>query len=871
MMRMKRKNTMTGRKIQNSEVRIKKSYHGARGTSSSVYSLVSKILNTLKSEVRTVMGGFLKRRNHSINKNPQPATGNPQLETRNSQSFQFRGLALIAVLVIAVSLCFVFPGTASADTAGPNSGSSAVNEAPLTLYKWLNPANVFTSDNANAAAYSIPNLKVTNNLFITGFGFAIPGGSTIDGIEVAIERREGGRSSVVVIRDNLVTMIKGGVITGDNKASGADWPGTDQTATYGSNTDLWGEVWTPGDINAGDFGVAISAKGISSLGFGNEHAFIDHITITVFYSLAGGCTTNSPLVEILDAPQTITADNGSVNYNVRITNLDVGGACTNPLAITLATGDSNGNFTSSIPTPVNLAPGTNTTVTLTVNEVSATSGETTTTTVTASAAGHPNGTDNVLTTFTLAPTCTVNIPTLQVTPASQAVVAGSTVDYTVTVTNNDTAACAAATFTINVVSDSNNTDFNTPSTVNPVSIFLNPGQSDISILKVSADVSAPVAAMNDTEVGITAAGHVSPPNVTVTTKVGNPLIHNSANTGSGYWGGDWGVSDTSKYGKFVCGTCHMPRATNIKNIKGLVLAPNSPTDDFPGSTVIFQSTSSPDGFGDDEGGHTTSTKICEVCHSQTAHHRYDTTGQTDGLIHNNRADCMACHPHNQGFKPAGDCDFCHGFPPVEDVPNSSSSDGKSGLVDNPAATGSVTAGAHDRHVNDIGLGCETCHTDGMPATPINDFNIQIGFDIFGIPGGDYDGRALPLPNGYTYAAGNPQTNITNTGTMSCAGIYCHGATLDPDGGTDITPEWGDPLTGQCGTCHGATAANPPVRGSHMKHTELFTGTGHEYECSLCHIDPTVDNALHVNNKVRMFTVTVMSRHLLPVVPSHTLR
>ena len=72
------------------------------------------------------------------------------------------------------------------------------------------------------------------------------------------------------------------------------------------------------------------------------------------------------------------------------------------------------------------------------------------------------------------------------------------------------------------------------------------------------------------------------------------------------------------------------------------------TGSFPGSTVSF--TTAVDGssdFGNDTGGHTTSTKVCEVCHSKTNYHRYDTTGQTDGLDHYNQADCTKCHEHKQ--------------------------------------------------------------------------------------------------------------------------------------------------------------------------------------------------------------------------------
>jgi predicted CxxxxCH...CXXCH cytochrome family protein len=136
----------------------------------------------------------------------------------------------------------------------------------------------------------------------------------------------------------------------------------------------------------------------------------------------------------------------------------------------------------------------------------------------------------------------------------------------------------------------------------------------------------------------------------------------------------------------------------------------------------------------------------------------------------------------------------------------------------------------------------------MPETAIYDKNIQIGFNVFNAYlGGTYDGRILPLVNGYGYEAGNPQTTITNAGLMECSGIYCHGATMDPNGGTDITPVWDDPTTAQCGTCHGATASAFPTRGGHMKHAREFL-EGYNYACDFCHADPATDDSLHVNNR-----------------------
>jgi hypothetical protein len=120
----------------------------------------------------------------------------------------------------------------------------------------------------------------------------------------------------------------------------------------------------------------------------------------------------------------------------------------------------------------------------------------------------------------------------------------------------------------------------------------------------------------------------------------------------------WGISG-GQYGEFTCGTCHTPRAINIKGVTSSVLAPSG---SFPGSTVIFQNTTTLGGFGDDTTTHTSSNKICEVCHTLTSYHKYN---QSAVALHESSVgiyDCTECHPHNKGFKPIGGCSICHSLP-----------------------------------------------------------------------------------------------------------------------------------------------------------------------------------------------------------------
>src|SRR3989338_2813216 len=141
--------------------------------------------------------------------------------------------------------------------------------------------------------------------------------------------------------------------------------------------------------------------------------------------------------------------------------------------------------------------------------------------------------------------------------------------------------------------------------------------------------------------------------------------------------GDGNLLRRTNQGDDTCGgptnACHnlqVHNATNIYLIREKIKFPDGST--MPSllteSTVDFRyksgtAGSAPYVMGDDSDNHTTSTRPCEVCHSLTKHHRYNTSAQTDGKSHNNAIDCNNCHYHEQGFKKLGEggaeCGTCH--------------------------------------------------------------------------------------------------------------------------------------------------------------------------------------------------------------------
>src|SRR5205085_9720268 len=77
--------------------------------------------------------------------------------------------------------------------------------------------------------------------------------------------------------DQYVMLVKGGAVGGnDQAATNTAWSSTDGYTSYGSSTDKWGQTWTVSDINAANFGAAISVL------VQNGTARVDHTRLTVW-------------------------------------------------------------------------------------------------------------------------------------------------------------------------------------------------------------------------------------------------------------------------------------------------------------------------------------------------------------------------------------------------------------------------------------------------------------------------------------------------------------------------------------------------------------------------------------------------------------
>src|SRR3990167_10146506 len=129
----------------------------------------------------------------------------------------------LAVILLLLWLWYFWPS--NEESFGSDSGAlfpdSGVDDATVGTVAWTNPDRVVANDDSSAVASLTGSVgEDSHYINITDFDFAIPAGATINGIEVNAGILDG---IAGIADDNSVKIVKGGTITGDEKASGTDY------------------------------------------------------------------------------------------------------------------------------------------------------------------------------------------------------------------------------------------------------------------------------------------------------------------------------------------------------------------------------------------------------------------------------------------------------------------------------------------------------------------------------------------------------------------------------------------------------------------------------------------------------------------------
>ncbi len=357
----------------------------------------------------------------------------------------------------------------------------------------------------------------------------------------------------------------------------------------------------------------------------------------------------------------------------------------------------------------------------------------------------------------------------------------------------------------------------------------------------------------------------------------------------------------TKYGAWDldCVTCHNPHLQEQDRaygtsygqyIKEYICFDNPVTALNIEEIIEFTAASGAGSFAD---GPPINENICNMCHTQTNHHRRDDAPPAPGgQDHNNGQECTTCHPHNDGFAPTGgepaaphdtgrfltECELCHVTP----------TDFSTIIPDSKCEQCHTPAGIEKSnfplapdvltHADINGSGkyvytnaCVDCHNPMFdqpnlalirPVIQKSVMGGNIVFTSFSGPNSFADGAPYPdnICNTCHSLTNHHQADgiieLPNTGTQDhnnnadCRGCHPHTDGFLPTGGEPAPPHDSQPFIDNCDYCHvTASDFSTPVPNSKCEqcHTpsgilkggfpaapDVFTHQGRE--CVECH-DP----------------------------------
>ena len=199
-------------------------------------------------------------------------------------------LCLLFLILFVSAPCASLLAQAAVTGYLTTTAESISNRSSSSGESWNNPGNAAT-DNNSYATFSNPALliggtqRTTNYLELKNFGFAIPLGQEITGVEVEVRRFSSDNSGTNWTRDHEIKLVKDGLVVGENRGrTTANWPIAETPSVYGSGIDLWGTTLTRDEVNSSDFGVAIAIQSrAAGILLPTVISYIDQVRIRVHY------------------------------------------------------------------------------------------------------------------------------------------------------------------------------------------------------------------------------------------------------------------------------------------------------------------------------------------------------------------------------------------------------------------------------------------------------------------------------------------------------------------------------------------------------------------------------------------------------------
>lgn len=157
----------------------------------------------------------------------------------------------------------------------------AANNTAIGTINWTSLLNAQGPPTANVAATSGPAPSyISRYIYLSGYGFSLASGVTINGVTVSVSKI---RPATATVQDASVRLFLAGSAAGSDKATGTAWPTALTVVTVGGPADLWGISLTTSDVNASSFGVGI-ASSVAAVSPPRGSA-LNGIKITIDYTL----------------------------------------------------------------------------------------------------------------------------------------------------------------------------------------------------------------------------------------------------------------------------------------------------------------------------------------------------------------------------------------------------------------------------------------------------------------------------------------------------------------------------------------------------------------------------------------------------------
>ena len=157
--------------------------------------------------------------------------------------------------------------------------------APYSSPAWQNPAGALT-DGGDPAKVPVFDSEVTTNLLVlTNTVDKVPSGASVDGYELHFKVQTDPTQGFLSQGNfSVAQLFRNGSLAGDNRVPAENYnviAGPATVFTFGGATEKFGTSFSAGDVNAGDFGIAVSLNGGDASSVGVQ---VHDAEITIHYT-----------------------------------------------------------------------------------------------------------------------------------------------------------------------------------------------------------------------------------------------------------------------------------------------------------------------------------------------------------------------------------------------------------------------------------------------------------------------------------------------------------------------------------------------------------------------------------------------------------